>query len=124
MTHPPSDGSEQPAEGGAGGEGMPLNPSAADDFAVVREALEPLARFAGDPSKDASRFAGARYALAALSHIQARLARYETALGRIANGNVGTLDPAGDGGTYILTGNEWLEFRIIARNALTENPDA
>ena len=46
------------------------------------------------------------------------------ALEKIANGPVGTLDPIGDGGTYCLTGNEWLDFRNIARQALSGGGDA
>lgn len=48
-----------------------------------------------------------------------RVAKLEAALEKIAHGPVGTLDPLGDGGTYCLTGNEWLTFRDIARQALT-----
>lgn len=44
--------------------------------------------------------------------------RMGKALEEIAHGPVGKLDPLGDGGTYCLTGNEWLDFRNIARAAL------
>lgn len=41
------------------------------------------------------------------------------ALEKIAFNQVGKPVGAGDGGTYVITGHEWIEFREIARLALS-----
>ena len=114
MTHPPSDGSEQPAEGGAGGEGMPLNPSAADDFAVVREALT-WSNYAWEEQKG----------IKALSRLQARLARVEEALEAAAS-QFDYYAEQHDAKTPPdrLKAATNQNMARMCRNALTENPDA
>lgn len=52
---------------------------------------------------------------------EARCSVLEEALREIAEGRaVGVLDPAGDGGTRILTGHEFRDLQAIAQNALAK----
>ena len=67
---------------------------------------------------NAALIVGLRNDIPAILSALRKAGEMEAALQTIGYGPIGKLDPAGDGGTYALTGNEWLDFRNLARSAL------